>query len=111
MARPRRIVVRSSSRTDVAGSLWFAHFGRGARCPDTIGELLRQTRPEPPAGRASAKPSDFSGDGFDHEEPHGFAGGELAACKRRRAHDARRCRGRPTLLAVGMMLVASHFAD
>jgi hypothetical protein len=76
-----------------------------------MGELLRQTRPEPPAGRASAKPFDFSGDGFDHEEPHGFAGGELAASKRRRAHDARRRRGRPTLLAVGMMLVASHFAD
>ena len=48
------------------------------------------------AGRASAKPSDFFGDGFDHEEPHGFAGDEGAECKRRRGHDARRCRGRPT---------------
>jgi hypothetical protein len=42
-----------------------------------VGELRRSYR----AGRASAKPSDFSGDGFDHEEPHGFAGDELAESK------------------------------
>jgi hypothetical protein len=33
------------------------------------------------AGRPSAMPSNFSGGGFDHKAPHGFAGDELAECK------------------------------
>ena len=41
--------------------------------------------------------------------PHGFVGDELAECKRMRGQDA--VGGALPLLAVGMMLVASHFAD
>jgi MFS family permease len=62
------------------------------------------------AGRASAS-RPISGDGFDHEEPHGFAGDELAVCKRRRGTRLDAVAGALPLLAVGIMLVASHFAD